>query len=419
MNKGNAWASLELGEICKLRGGSAFKPALQGRKVGEFPFIKVSDFNSPGNEARINGAKNWVDVADRSTIQGQPFPAGATVFAKIGEALKHNRKRVLTRPTYIDNNLMGAVAKSEIIHPEFLFQLFRTIDIAASDVGTAVPYVKASTLEKIPVAVPPLEAQRQIASILGAYDALIEVNRRRIEVLEEMTRGLFEEWFVRFRFPGHEAVPIVNTPDGPLPEGWRNDTLGDVATINAASLRPANAPSEIGYIDISSVSPGRIDIINHMSFAEAPGRARRIVTDGSVLWSNVRPNRRSFAVVLDPTPEIVASTGFTVLDARETSFAYLYHWVTTDNFVGYLVGNAQGAAYPAVTAATFERAAILLPPADLVKRFTDFAEPMLRLADRLRKTNGSLAASRDLLLPRLISGQLSIAQAERQLEETA
>ena len=143
------------------------------------------------------------------------------------------------------------------------------------------------------------------------------------------------------------------------------------------------------------------------------------MTDGSVLWSNVRPNRRSFAVVLDPTPKIFASTGFTVLDARETSFTYLYHWVTTDNFVGYLVGNAQGAAYPAVTAATFERAAILLPPADLVKRFTDFAEPMLRLADRLRKTNGSLAASRDLLLPRLISGQLSIAQAERQLEETA
>ncbi len=266
---------------------------------------------------------------------------------------------------------------------------------------------------------PPLETQRRIASILGAYDDLIEVNRRRIAVLEEMARGLFEEWFVRFRFPGHEAVSIIDTPDGPLPEGWRRDTLANVAAINAASLRPANAPSEIGYIDISSVSPGRIDTINHMPFVEAPGRARRIVTDGSILWSNVRPNRRSFAVVLDPTPEIVASTGFTVLDARETSFAYLYHWVTTDNFVGYLVGNAQGAAYPAVTAATFERAAILLPPADLVKRFTDFAEPMLRLADSLRKTNGSLATSRDLLLPRLISGQLSIAEAEHQLEEAA
>jgi type I restriction enzyme S subunit len=263
---------------------------------------------------------------------------------------------------------------------------------------------------------PPLETQRRIASILGAYDDLIEVNQRRIAVLEEMARGLFEEWFVRFRFPGHEAVPILDTQDGPLPEGWRNDTLGDVAAINAASLRPANAPSEIGYIDIASVSPGKIDAINHMPFAEAPGRARRIVTDGSILWSNVRPNRRSFAVVLDPAPEIVASTGFTVLDARETSFAYLYHWVTTDNFVGYLVGNAQGAAYPAVTAATFERAAILLPPAELVKRFTDFAEPMLRLGDSLRKANGSLAASRDLLLPRLISGQLSVAEATRELE---
>jgi type I restriction enzyme S subunit len=245
------------------------------------------------------------------------------------------------------------------------------------------------------------------------------VNRQRIAVLEEMARGLFEEWFVRFRFPGHEAVPILDTPDGPLPEGWLYDTLGNVSAINAASLKPANAPSEIGYIDISSVSPGRIDAINRMPFVEAPGRARRIVTDGSILWSNVRPNRRAFAVVLDPTEEIVASTGFTVLDARETSFAYLYHWVTTENFVGYLVGNAQGAAYPAVTAATFERAAILLPPFVLIERFTDIAEPMLRLADGLRKTNVSLAASRDLLLPRLISGQLSLTQAERKLEKAA
>lgn len=285
--------------------------------------------------------------------------------------------------------------------------------------GATVDRIPLIRFPNFPIALPSLPTQRRIASILGAYDDLIEVNRRRIAVLEEMARGLFEEWFVRFRFPGYEAVPILDTQDGPLPEGWRHDTLANVAAINAASLRPANAPSKIGYIDISSVSPGRIDTINHMPFSEAPGRARRIVNDGSILWSNVRPNRRSFAVVLDPTPEIVASTGFTVLDARETSFAYLYHWVTTDNFVGYLVGNAQGAAYPAVTAATFERAAILLPPEDLVKRFTDFAEPMLRLSDSLRKTNGSLATSRDILLPRLISGQLSVAEAERQLEEVA
>ena len=366
-------------------------------------------------------------VSELQATGGARFKGGDTLFARITPCLENGKIAQCDPEVQLgfgSTEFIILHAKADVADPAYVHYLALSDSVkgpaissmsGASGRQRADPKVISQTL----VPAPNLSTQRRIASILGAYDDLIEVNRRRIAVLEEMARGLFEEWFVRFRFPGHEAVPILDTPDGPLPEGWRNDTLANVAAINAASLRPANAPSKIGYIDISSVSPGRIDTINHMPFAEAPGRARRIVTDGSILWSNVRPNRRSFAVVLDPTPEIVASTGFTVLDARATSFAYLYHWVTTDNFVGYLVGNAQGAAYPAVTAATFERAAILLPPADLVKRFTDFAEPMLRLANSLQKANGSLAASRDLLLPRLISGQLSVAEAERQLEEAA
>ncbi len=389
----SGWRDCSLGDVLTLQRG--FDLPNGSRRAGKVPVVSSAGITGVHDEAKVSAPGvvigRYGTLGEVHYVQEDFWPLNTTLWVK---DFKGN-------------------------YPHFCAYMLETIGIAETSGSAAVPGVNRNVLHGLPVRLPPLETQRRLASILGAYDDLIEVNRRRIAVLEEMARGLFEEWFVRFRFPGHEAVPILDTPDGPLPEGWRNDTLGNVAAINAASLRPANAPSEIGYIDISSVSPGRIDIINHMSFAEAPGRARRIVKDGSVLWSNVRPNRRSFAVVLDPTPEIVASTGFTVLDARETSFAYLYHWVTTDNFVGYLVGNAQGAAYPAVTAATFERAAILLPPADLVKRFTDFAEPMLRLADRLRKTNGSLAASRDLLLPRLISGQLSIAQAERQLEEAA
>lgn len=285
--------------------------------------------------------------------------------------------------------------------------------------GSAQPNANAQTLGAFPVAVPPLDIQRRIASILGAYDDLIEVNRRRVALLEGMARGLFEEWFVRFRFPGHEAVPIVDTPDGPLPEGWTVQPLGHVADVNATSIRPATAPQEIGYIDIASVSPGQIDAVNWMPFEDAPGRARRVVRDGSIIWSNVRPNRRSVALVVDPAPGTIASTGFTVLDATAVSFAYLYQWVTTDRFVGYLVGNAGGAAYPAVTATTFERAEVTVPTEALIEQFTALATPMLRHAAVLRESTKCLAASRDLLLPRLISGQLSVTAAERELEDAA
>lgn len=415
----NEWKEVKLGDVCRLRGGMAFSPSLQGKSMGDFPFIKVRDFNSAQNSIRITGADHWVMADDTSRIQGRPFLEGTSVFAKIGEALKHNRVRLLTRPTYIDNNLMGAEPNREAVHPEFLFHALRTFNFAASNSGTAVPYITATVLAQSPVRIPPQNVQHRIASILGAYDDLIEVNRGRIALLEEMARRVFEEWFVRFCFPGHDGRAIVETPDGPLPEGWGRVRLDEVSRVNADTIRPADPPEWIGYVDIASVTRGEIRKIEWQSFADAPGRARRRVRDGSIIWSMVRPNRRSYALVFSPDDNMIVSTGFAVLDTSRISASFLYHFVTTDDFVGYLVGNTTGAAYPAVSGATFERAAVLLPPEQLDREFNRQAEPMLRLAETLRRQSFRLALSRDLLLPRLVSGELSVSTAERELEAVA
>lgn len=383
-------------------------PALYG---GDYPFVQTGDVKAAG--LRLFEYEQTYNEA--GLAQSRLWPVGTlcfTIAANIGDTT------ILGISACFPDSIVGFTPfpdKADVVFVKYALD-YAKIRFAAISKGATQDNLSLEKLLSQNLLVPSLETQRRIAGMLGAYDDLIEVNRRRIAVLDEMARGLFTEWFTRLRFPGHGDVAIEDTPDGPLPAGWTYDTLANVAAINAASLRPVNAPTEIGYIDIASVSPGRIDAINRMSFANAPGRARRRVQDGSILWSNVRPNRRSFALVLNPTPDIIASTGFTVLDARETSFAYLYQWVTTDEFVGYLVGNAQGAAYPAVTGATFERAIVLLPPSDLVARYTAFAEPILRQVDQLRKSSANLAATRDLLLPRLISGQLSVSQAERELE---
>jgi type I restriction enzyme S subunit len=204
---------------------------LQGRTSGDYPFIKVRDFNSAQNLIRINGADHWVDEVDTVHIQGNPFGPGTSVFAKIGEALKQNRVRLLTEATFIDNNLMGATPKVDVVDPHYLFQLLRTFDFAATNAGTAVPYITAGSLGRSEVLVPTLAVQQRIASILGAYDDLIEVNRRRIEVLEEMARRLFEEWFVNFRFPKHDVEAVAVGVNGALPGGWRRVGLHDVAEV--------------------------------------------------------------------------------------------------------------------------------------------------------------------------------------------
>ena len=156
-----------------------------------------------------------------------------------------------------------------------------------------------------------------------------------------------------------------------------------------------------------------------MLFKEAPGRARRSVAHGDIIWSSVRPNRRSYSLVLSPEQNLVVSTGFTVITARDVPNSYLYHAITTDEFVGYIVGRTTGAAYPAVTAADFESANLLLPRADILESFHDTVADMLNLCDRLHRQNSSLRKTRDLLLPRLISGEIGVEDLDINTEGLA
>ena len=275
--------------------------------------------------------------------------------------------------------------------------------------GTAQPQLPVGPLKLLSIPCPPLVTQRKIAAVLSAYDDLIENNTRRIAILEKMARRSYEEWFVRFRFPGHERVRMVESELGLVPEGWEVATLGQLAEVNARSVRRGAEPTDIRYVDISSVSTGSIDNKEPMLFAEAPGRARRIVRDGDVIWACVRPNRKSYALVLYPEPNLLVSTGFAVLTPIAAPSSFVYQCVTTDDFVSHLVNHAKGAAYPAVSAEDFENAKVLMPANDLVEAFDRIAEPMMRLVAVLQVTNINLRSTRDLLLPKLISGELDVS----------
>ena len=274
--------------------------------------------------------------------------------------------------------------------------------------GAAQPNANAQILTTYEIPLPPLSIQRRIAGILSAYDELIENNQRRIQILETMARALYREWFVEFRFPGHENVPRVASSIGDIPKGWEVKKLAAVAEVNRAKINVRNAPDELHYIDISSVGPGEIREITTCAFADAPGRARRVVQHGDVLWSCVRPNRRSYAQVIHPEPGTIASTGFAVLTASAMPFTFLYFAATTDDFVGYLTNHATGAAYPAVTATTFEDADLLMPSAPLLARFGEATIAMAEKTHALQRQIHNLRRTRDLLLPRLLSGQVAL-----------
>lgn len=268
--------------------------------------------------------------------------------------------------------------------------------------GATVDRIPLEKLPEFPVILPQVETQGEVADLLCSYDELIENNRRRIGLLEESARVLYKEWFVNLRFPGHEHTCVITG----VPEGWERKTIADVALLNRESLG-SSFDAEIEYVDITSVTPGQVNETTTYDFRDAPSRARRVVRHGDIIWSCVRPNRRSHAVIWQPESNLIVSTGFAVITPISLPTSFLYQATTTDAFVGYLDNHARGAAYPAVLAKDFERAGILMPTKALVDSFNDFAEPLLAQAQNLRVQNHRLRSARDLLLPRLMNGEIS------------
>lgn len=278
--------------------------------------------------------------------------------------------------------------------------------------GSTINHLPREKLALLELNIPPLPTQRKIAGILSAYDDLIENNTRRIAILEQMAQAIYREWFVEFRFPGHENVKLVDSALGKIPEGWEVKQLSAIAEVNALSIRKGEEPDEIHYVDIASVSTGKIDEIRSLLFSDAPGRAKRVLRHGDVIWSTVRPNRKSYSLVLSPSQNMIGSTGFAVISGTSAPFSYVYHALTTDDFVGYLVNHATGSAYPAVNSSDFENALILVPSGAVLSEFHKITEGLLLSKHCLLKKNEKLRQTRDILLPKLISGELDVEELD-------
>lgn len=364
---------------------------------GPHPFIQTSDVKHAG----LYITDYTQTYSDAGLEQSKLWPAGTlciTIAANIADTA------ILGIDACFPDSVIGFKADPHQADARFVKYLFdATIKSRAQQFsqGATQDNLSQEKLLSLEFEVPKVDEQTRIADILSAYDDLIENNRRRMALLEESARLLYREWFVRLRFPGHEHCRVV---DG-VPEGWERKTLGDVAHINQKSFG-STYDGEIDYIDIASVTPGAINETTPYRFRDAPSRARRVVSHGDIIWSCVRPNRRSHAVIWQPPENLVASTGFAVITPVLLPTSFLYQAVTTELFVGYLENHAKGAVYPAVVAGDFEREGVLVPTPALVNTFNEFAEPLLSQVHNLRMQNQKLSAARDLLLPRLMSGEL-------------
>lgn len=277
------------------------------------------------------------------------------------------------------------------------------------DSGSAQSQITINSLEPFRIKLPCLSIQQKIAAILSAYDDLIENNLKRIKLLEEMAQITYEEWFVRLKFPGHKTTPLDSETG--LPVGWYEAEITAISFINANSIKTKDAPETIKYIDIASADTGFYQEPEAMSFAEAPSRARRKVNFGDTIFSTVRPNRKTYSLILEDDPMLVASTGFAVLTPKiEGTFPFVYLTVANQSFVDRAVAVAGGAAYPAINQNDFEKIKIIKPDDALIKLFSEKVINNFIAKRTLIKQNQLLKEARDILLPRLMTGMIDVEQ---------
>ncbi len=182
-----------LGDLCQFKAGDAFKRQFQGRKTGDYPFIKVSDMNVNGNEISMTRSENWVDQGDVANNRYRLHEAGSVVFAKIGVALTYNRRRILRQPTIIDNNMMAAKPNGKEVNERYFYYLLSMLDFNEIASGSALPYLTQKDLQRIELSLHKMPEQIRVASLLGALDDKIDLNRRMNETLEAMAWAIFKD----------------------------------------------------------------------------------------------------------------------------------------------------------------------------------------------------------------------------------
>lgn len=222
------WRIENLGNICDVLQGYGFPEILQGKTKGKYPFCKVSDISRAVAEqgGLLKEASNYIDDDELKQIRATPLPVGSTVFAKIGEALRLNRRAITTVECLIDNNVAGLYAKDGLSDSQFLFQLSQLIDLSEY-CGGAVPSVNKSTLESIRVIIPSVPEQQKIADCLTSFDELIAAERAQLEALKAYKKGLLQNLF-----PAEgERVPALRFPEFQSAGEWDKKTFGELAVF--------------------------------------------------------------------------------------------------------------------------------------------------------------------------------------------
>ena len=367
------WTEYKLGELIKLKYGKDHKPLQDGI---------IPAYGSGGIMRFVN----------------QAIYKGPSILIPRKGSL--NNVIYINTPFWTVDTMFWSIINEEIVDSRFLYYAICKYNFEDLNVGSAIPSLTVPVIEAVRVKLPTKEIQTRIADIIDSVNEKIDTNRKINARLEELAQAIFKSWFIDFEPFG-----------GKMPEDWANFKVGEVSTINERQYSLHENWTDFQYLDTGNITENIIGKLYKFSNNnDLPSRARRKVKEFDIIYSTVRPNQRHFGLILNPDKNWLVSTGFAVISAKQSyinSF-YLYMVISQKKVSEYLqsLGEQATSTYPSVNATDIANLEIMVPDLELQNQFGLIISKIFQLKNTLEQESSRLAALRDTLLPKLMSGEL-------------
>lgn len=310
------------------------------------------------------------------------------------------------KKTTFESHLIRVRLNKNVANSDYYFYYFSSPKgkgkVQSLVMQVAAAGIRASELENLIVDLLPIESQKAIANALSAYDNLIENNNRRIKILEETAQKIYTEWFVNLRFL--ENGDSINTK-GSLPEGWKMSELSKIVEIRKEGVSPLSVADEFPYIGIEHLPRKNWGFDSYSTASTARSNKLKFYKD-DILFGNIRPYFHK--VLLSPIDGI-CSTDIVVLKPRKIEYLMLaFAIVYSQQFIAQATTTSKGTKMPRGDWSALINFPVIIPPDHILKSFNLITRDLQKMAQNLNFQNQKLAASRNLLLPKIIMGGINI-----------
>ncbi|MCG9128320.1 restriction endonuclease subunit S [Candidatus Poribacteria bacterium] len=411
------WETISINDLGEIITGST-PPTKKTEYYGDrYPFITPTDICT---DSRTVQTERFLSHAGYKNQKNRILPPNAVCITCIGSTL--GKISMTTAPSSTNQQINSVIVNHQKHDPFFVYYLLSTIRERLHSIagGVATPIVNKSSFSNLEVSVPPLQTQQKIAAILSTYDDLIENNTRRIKILEDMAQNLYKEWFVHFRFPGHENVPMVESELGPIPNGWEIVQLGKIANLyRGRSYRSKNLMEEgegLPFINLKNVDREGGFRPDGLKWYDGDFKETQTANSNDIVMALTdMTQERKVVARCARVPDLghdkyVFSMDLLKVQAMDNiQEGFLYGILKYSSFPQILKEYANGTTVLHLSPKQVETGQLVLPKSELRSKYANITNLIRKQTDDLQKKNYVLQETRNILLPKLISGEIDVS----------